>query len=86
MNAVMIMKLMILISAAIVLGYRLGRKSLQYTYGGEIVFETQPDGNERCVFKLESDDDWLSRQKSVVFRIEHRNSGTQYDPGSEAGV
>ncbi|MBQ3703735.1 MAG: hypothetical protein II885_13425 [Oscillospiraceae bacterium] len=78
MDTALIMKLMILVSAAIVLGYRLGRKSLQHTYGGEIVFETQPDGNERCVFKLESDEDWLSRQKSVVFKIEHKNSGTQY--------
>lgn len=57
MNVAMIIKLVILLSAAIVLGYRLGRKSLQHTYGGEIVFETQPDGNERCVFKLESDEE-----------------------------
>ena len=28
---------------------------------------------ERCAFMLEHDGDWLIRQKSVVFKIEHRN-------------
>lgn len=77
MDTALIIKLAILISAAILLGYKLGQKSWQYTYGGEIVFETLPDGDERCVFKLESDDDWLSQQECVLFKIEHDKSGLQ---------
>ena len=80
MDINLIIKLLILVIAAILLGYKLGVKSQQHTYGGEIVFVKQPDGNEQCVFRLESDDDWLSRQKSVVFRIEHSGLDTQsYD-------
>ena len=77
MDINLIIKLLILMIAAILLGFKLGVKSQQHTYGGEIVFEKQRDGNERCIFKLESDDDWLSRQKSVVFRIEHSDLDTQ---------
>ena len=76
MDTVLIIKLVILVSAAVMLGYRLGRKSRRHTYGGEIVFVKQPDGEEKCVFKLEQDDDWMSRQKWVVFRIEHTMEGT----------
>ncbi len=72
MDVTMIIKLLSLVSAAIVLGYMLGRKSQQHTYGGEIVFEKQPDGAERCIYMLEHDEAWLSHQKSVVFKIEHR--------------
>ena len=70
MNTAMMIKLLILAGAAFLLGYLLGRRT-KHTYGGEIVFEKQPDGKERCAFMLENDDDWLSRQKSVVFKVEH---------------
>lgn len=72
MDITLIIKILILVSAAIMLGYMLGRKSQQHTYGGEIVFEKHPDGTERCIYMLEQDEVWLSRQKSVVFKIEHR--------------
>ena len=77
MDINLIIKLLILVIAAILLGYKLGVKSQQHTYGGEIVFVKHPGGKEQCIFRLESDDDWLSRQKSVVFRIEHSGLDTQ---------
>ena len=71
MDTVMIIKLVILIGAALLLGYKLGRKKQQHPYGGEIVFSTQPDGHERCSFMLEQDEAWLRKQESVLFKIEH---------------
>lgn len=70
MDIEMLIKLLILACAAFLLGIMIGRRG-GHTYGGEIVFEKQPDGSEKCVFMLESDDNWLSRQKSVVFKIKH---------------
>ena len=75
MNTAMMIKLLILAGAAFLLGYLLGRQT-KHKYGGEIVFEKQPDGKERCIFALEDDENWLSRQKSVVFKIEHRSGNT----------
>ena len=67
----MIIKLLILAGAAFLLGYLIGRRT-KHAYGGEIVFEKKPNGVESCTFALEQDDAWLSQQKSVVFKIEHR--------------
>ena len=67
----MIIKLAILAGAAFLLGYLIGRRT-EHAYGGEIVFEKKPNGVESCTFALEQDDAWLSQQKSVVFKIEHR--------------
>ena len=75
MNTAMMIKLLILAGAAFLLGFRFGRSPGQ-PYGGEIVFEKQPDGKERCAFMLENDDDWLSRQKFVVFKIKHTVGST----------
>ena len=79
MDIALIIKLLILAGAAFLLGYLSGRKT-KHTYGGEIVFLKQPDGKEKCIFNLEQDDDWLSRQKSVVFKIEHRIGNTSSEP------
>ncbi len=78
MDIALIIKLLILTIAAFLLGYLLGQRT-KHSYGGEIVFEKQPDGKERCAFMLENDDDWLSRQKSVVFTVKHGTGTTTFE-------
>lgn len=66
-----ILKAIILAVVSCLLGYLIGKRT-SYPYGGEIVFEKQPDGEEKCAFCLEQDEKWYEKQKMVVFRIEHK--------------
>lgn len=81
MDYAMILKLVILAVAGIIFGYLLGRKTTSTgvtPYAGDIIFEKHPDGHERCIFKLEQDETWLSKQKAVYFKIEHKTGITEY--------
>ena len=71
-----ILKAIILAVVSCLLGYLIGQKA-SYPYGGEIVFEKKPDGEEKCVFSLEQDEKWYEKQKMVVFRIEHKQGNEQ---------
>ena len=82
MDYATILKLVILAAAGIIFGYLLGRKSTSTRatpYAGDIIFEKHPDGHERCIFKLEQDEQWLTQQTKVYFNIAHTNgTGTEY--------
>ena len=71
-----ILKAIILAVVSCLLGYLIGKKTT-YPYGGEIVFEKQPNGEEKCAFFLEQDEKWYEKQKIVVFRIEHKQGNEQ---------
>lgn len=72
MDIPMIVKLCILALAAIIFGFLLGRKTAPTpNYGGDIVFERQADGHDKCIFKLEHEEDWMTQQKSIIFKVEH---------------
>lgn len=81
MDYAMILKLVILAVAGIIFGYLLGRKGAKSpSYGGDIIFEKHPDGHERCIFKLEQDEQWLTKQTKVYFNIAHTiGTGTEYE-------
>lgn len=82
MDYAMILKLVILAAAGIIFGYLLGRKRTSTgatPYAGDIIFEKHPDGHERCIFKLEQDEQWLTKQPKVYFNIAHTvGNGTEY--------
>ena len=71
-----VLKAIILAVVSCLLGYLIGKRT-SYPYGGEIVFEKQPDGEEKCAFCLEQDEKWYEKQKMVVFKIEHRQESKQ---------
>lgn len=83
MDYAMILKLVVLAVAGIIFGYLLGRKTASTgvtPYAGDIIFEKHPDGHERCIFKMEQDEQWLTKQTKVYFNITHTvGNGTEYE-------
>lgn len=52
------------------IGYMIGRKTAaRPTPAGVIDFETDEEGNEHCVFKLEGDIDWIAKQDTIIFQV-----------------